>query len=142
MAKPGKASKAGKSVRKTKTTTKQATAGHAALRKQLESQRLEILSLYEHDLRVGQQPSDEGSEDLVDRANASYNREFMFTLSDTERQILQEIDRALKRLDDGSYGRCMHCEEAIPKPRLQAVPWTRYCVDCQERVEQGVVFDA
>lgn len=122
-------------------TTKKVAAGRETTRKQLEAQRQEILSLYEHDLRVGSQPSDEGSEDLVDRANASYNREFMFTLSDTERLILQEIDRALQRLDGGTYGQCMHCDEAIPKPRLQAVPWTRYCVDCQERVEQGAVFD-
>lgn len=122
-------------------TTRKVAAGRETTRKQLEAQRQDILSLYEHDLRVGSQPSDEGSEDLVDRANASYNREFMFTLSDTERLILQEIDRALLRLDGGTYGQCMHCDEPIPKPRLQAVPWTRYCVDCQERVEQGAVFD-
>ncbi|MEE8138410.1 MAG: TraR/DksA family transcriptional regulator [Thermoanaerobaculia bacterium] len=123
-----------------KAARKKASSGDA-LRERLEEQRQEILSLYEHDLRVGQQASDEGSEDIVDRANNSYNREFMFALSDTERKILLEMDEALERLDDETYGTCLNCDERIPKLRLQAVPWARYCIDCQERVEQGLVLD-
>ncbi len=129
-----------KSARSRKPSKKKAGAADA-LRKQLETQRKEILALYEHDLRVGQQASDEGSEDIVDRANNSYNREFMFSLSDTERQILMEIDEALGRLDGDSYGTCLNCEQPIPKSRLRAVPWARYCIDCQEKVEQGVVLE-
>ena len=123
-----------------KTQSKKAT-GLELDRKRLAEQQQQIMSLYEHDLRVGQEASDEGSEDIVDRANSSYNREFMFALSDTERQILLEIEDALERLDDGAYGACLNCKDDIPKARLRAVPWARYCVDCQEQVERGVVLD-
>ncbi len=129
-----------KMTRSKKTQTKKAT-GSAPYRKRLLEQQKQIMSLYEHDLRVGQEASDEGTEDIVDRANNSYNREFMFALSDTERKILLEIENALERLDGGSYGGCLNCKDDIPKARLRAIPWARYCVDCQEQVERGVILD-
>jgi DnaK suppressor protein len=110
-------------------------------RKVLIEQRKEIMNLYEHDLRVGQEASDEGTEDIVDRANNSYNREFMFALSDSERGILLEIDDALQRLDNDKFGTCLNCSQSIPKARLRALPWARYCIDCQEQVEQGIVLE-
>jgi DnaK suppressor protein len=113
-----------------------------AFRKRLEDHRQEILDMYERDLRVGQESSDEGAEDLVDRANNAYNREFMLSLSGSERQILLEIEQALERLEEGTYGNCVHCGEIIPRKRLQAVPWARYCIDCQEQVEQGVLLES
>ena len=130
-----------RTVKSKKTQTKTRVSGVDLYRKRLLEQQTQIMSLYEHDLRVGQQASDEGSEDIVDRANNSYNREFMFALSDTERQILLEIEQALERLDEDNYGTCLNCEDDIPKMRLKAVPWTRYCVDCQEKVESGVILD-
>ena len=124
-----------------KKTRKSGKAGLAAYEKQLQTQRQEILDMYEHDLRVGQGMNDEGAEDLVDRANSAYNREFMLSLSDSEREILKEIEEALGRLESGAFGSCAACEETIPTRRLQAVPWTRYCIDCQELVEQGLLQD-
>ena len=120
---------------------KKKTNTNVTSHKRLLAHRQEIMSLYEHDIKVGQEASDEGTEDIVDRANNSYNREFMFALSGTERQILTEIDEALDRIEDGSYGTCLNCDEAIPKARLKAVPWARYCIDCQERAEQGVALE-
>ncbi len=107
------------------------------IRKSLQSQRQEILDLYEHDLRVGQQASDEASEDVVDRANNAYQREFMFNLSGGERKLLRQVEGALERLDLGEYGTCEHCDESIGAQRLKAVPWARYCVECQEKEERG-----
>lgn len=115
--------------------------GVDVMRDQLEIKRREILSLYEHDLRAGQQTSDEGAEDLVDRANSAHHREFLLSLSGTERDRLLEIEDAIERLDDGSYGSCSHCEDVISPRRLQAVPWARYCVTCQERSEQGLLYE-
>ncbi len=109
----------------------------AAIRQKLVDQRQEILDMYENDLRIGQQSSDEASEDIVDRANNAYQREFMFSLSDTERKLVLQIEQALKRLDAGGYGVCDHCGEKIGAPRLKAIPWARYCIDCQEKEEQG-----
>ena len=116
--------------------------GHKALQKRLIEQRQEMLTLYEHDLRIGQQASDDGSEDIVDRANNAYNREFMFSLSATERQFLDQIESALERIDGGTYGSCVHCGEEVGKARLRALPWARYCISCQEQAEQGVLVDA
>ena len=72
-----------KSTKAKKTTNKKANNSNPFRKKLLEQQQ-QIMSLYEHDLKVGQQASDEGTEDIVDRANNSYNREFMFALSDTD----------------------------------------------------------
>lgn len=130
-----------KSTRSKKSVGTKRTNNHEPLRKKLVEHQQQILSLYEHDLRVGQEASDEGTEDIVDRANNSYNREFMFALSDTERQTLVEIERALERLDSGDYGSCANCSTEIAKARLRAVPWARYCIDCQELVEQGVALE-
>lgn len=116
-----------------------AANGWEELREQLILQRQEIKDLYEHDLREGQRASDEGSEDVVDRANSAYNREFMFSLSGTERDMLFMIEEALERLEDGDFGTCSNCSNDIPVARLKAVPWARYCIDCQELDEKGLL---
>ena len=122
---------------KTQTAVKRKDFG--GIRERLEQQRGDIMSLYQNDVRAGQESTDEGTEDIVDRANNSYNRELMFSLSDNERQRLLDIDKALGRIDDGSYGRCSNCGTEISDKRLDAVPWTRYCIDCQELAEQGML---
>lgn len=111
------------------------------IREQLEIKRREILSLYEHDLRAGQRTSDEGAEDLVDRANSAHHREFLLSLSGAERDLLLEIEGAMERVDKGDFGSCVHCDEEISPRRLQAVPWARYCLNCQERSEQGLLYE-
>ena len=113
----------------------------AELRLSLEEKRQELLSFYEHDLRVGQESTDDNADDFADRANNSYNRELMFTLSDGEREMLFRVDEAFERLAKGEYGFCLHCETPISLARLKAVPWTRYCIACQERDEQGTLDD-
>lgn len=110
-----------------------------SLRERLEEEKQRILDMYESDLKAGQQSSDFGTEDLVDQANAAWNREFNFALSDGERKQLLLIEAALQRLDDGTYGFCLHSGEEIALPRLEAVPWARYTVDVQEKIEKGLI---
>ena len=110
-----------------------------ALRDSLEIKRRELLSLYEHDVRVGQESNDESADDSVDRANNSFNRELMFTLSDTERQMLIWVEEAFQRLDKDEYGDCTYCGEPIGLARLKAVPWARFCIKCQESEERGML---
>ncbi|MEM7481896.1 MAG: TraR/DksA family transcriptional regulator [Acidobacteriota bacterium] len=117
------------------------TADLEPLRQRLEQRREEIMNLYQSDLAAGQASGDEGSDDIVDRANNSYNREFLFSLSNNERAMLVEMDDALARIDAGSYGSCQHCGRVIGEARLEAVPWARYCIDCQELKEQGLLED-
>lgn len=113
-----------------------------ALRERLQNQRQEILDMYKQDVRAGQESADDGTEDIVDRANNAYNRELMFSLSDAERQTLLQIENALRRMDEGVYGRCANCGQTINVLRLQAVPWARFCIDCQELAEKGLLEEA
>lgn len=109
------------------------------MRARLQEQRLEITNLYNQDVRAGQESTDEPTEDIVDRANNSYNRELMFSISDTERLMLLQVEDALNRLEVGTYGRCTNCGNAINPLRLDAVPWARFCIDCQELAEKGLL---
>jgi DnaK suppressor protein len=118
-----------------------ATGDYEALRRQLMQQKQEIISMYQQDVRAGQESADDGTEDIVDRANNSYNRELMFSLSDSERQMLLHVEDALRRIDDGAYGRCSNCGQEINMLRLQAVPWTRFCINCQELAEKGLLSE-
>ena len=110
-----------------------------ALRDRLIQQRQEILNMYKQDVRAGQESADDGTDDIVDRANNAYNRELMFSLSDAERTTLLQIENALLRMDEGSYGRCANCGQTINVLRLEAVPWARFCIDCQELAEKGLL---
>lgn len=112
---------------------------YEALRERLLKQKQEILDMYNQDLKAGQESADDGTDDLVDRANAAYNRELMFSLSDSERTMLLLIEDALKRMNVGAYGRCTNCGCTIAMPRLEAVPWARFCIDCQELAEKGML---
>ncbi|MCP4661541.1 MAG: TraR/DksA family transcriptional regulator [bacterium] len=109
------------------------------LRRCLEEKRSEMLELYEHDVRVGKESGDENFDDVVDRANNSFNRELMFLLSDNERQVLLRIEEAFERLDRGNYGNCTYCSGTISLARLRALPWARFCIDCQESEERGAL---
>ena len=76
------------------------------------------------------------AQDLVDKAESSYTKEFLLSLSDTERKQLLLIDEALKRIEKSDYNICQMCNKEISKKRLDAVPWTPYCRECQEKEEE------
>lgn len=76
------------------------------------------------------------AQDVGDKAESSYTKEFLLSLSDTERELLILIDNALKRIDECTYSVCQRCEKAIGKKRLDVVPWTAYCISCQELEEE------
>ena len=76
------------------------------------------------------------AQDVVDKAESSYTKEFLLSLSDAEREQLLLIDEALKRIDKKEFGICQRCGKNISKKRLDVVPWTSYCIDCQEIEEE------
>jgi DnaK suppressor protein len=78
-------------------------------------------------------------QDVADMAVESYTKEFMFGKSSGDRHILQLIQEALDRIEDKSYGTCVNCENAIQPKRLEAVPWTRLCIQCQDLLEKGLL---
>jgi DnaK suppressor protein len=102
----------------------------------------ERLLKQKQEIKAGQESADDGTDDLVDRANAAYNRELMFSLSDTERTMLLQIEEALHRMRESAYGRCSNCSRPIAPLRLEAVPWARFCIDCQELAEKGMLNEA
>ena len=85
---------------------------------------------------------DTAAADIADRAASSYNKEFLFSQSNNERQLLQMVENALARIREGSFGECVHCGNEINAKRLEAVPWTRHCIACQEKLEQGLLEEA
>jgi DnaK suppressor protein len=76
------------------------------------------------------------AQDVVDKAESSYTKEFLFSLSDTEREQLLLIDEALKRIGRGTYGICQTCNKNISKKRLDVIPWASLCADCQQKEEE------
>jgi DnaK suppressor protein len=76
-------------------------------------------------------------QDIADKAVESYTKEFMFGKSAGDRQILQLISEALERIEDETYGLCVHCENPIQPKRLDAVPWASFCIQCQDLKEKG-----
>jgi DnaK suppressor protein len=86
-----------------------------------------------------EETTEESTQDIADKAVSSYTREFLYSLSDTDRTTLVQIDEALARIEDGTYGACLNCGVMMVEKRLMAVPWTPYCIDCQELLEKGLL---
>ena len=105
------------------------------LRDALEQKRRDLDESYRRSQTVNREATAEPLQDLADQATESYRKEFLYSLSDGERQTLLEVEEALGRLDDGSYEECVSCAEKIPLTRLRAIPWASLCIDCQERQE-------
>lgn len=74
--------------------------------------------------------------DMADKAESSYTKEFLLSLSDTERRQLKLIDEALVRIHKCNYGTCQMCGVDIAKKRLDAVPWAPLCIACQQKAEE------
>ena len=77
------------------------------------------------------------AQDIADRAASSYNKEFLFHQSTADRQLMDMVEGALSRIREGNFGQCISCGNEINPKRLEAVPWTRHCIACQEKLEQG-----
>ena len=99
----------------------------------------ELLDSYQRDKAAGNAQPDDGIQDLADKAASAYSKELNFSLSDGERNLLMLIEEALNRLRDGNYGSCTNCSAVIGEKRLAAVPWTPFCIDCQELQEKGLL---
>jgi DnaK suppressor protein len=78
------------------------------------------------------------AQDVVDKAESSYTKEFLLSLSDAERKQLRLLDTALRRLETTGFGICQMCGKPIGKKRLNALPWTPYCINCQQKKEEEV----
>ena len=113
----------------TKTSLKQTKEKLLAEREVL------IKKLKGNDLSV----DDSETPDPVDLAVRNYSKNVLLAVSENESKQLTLVDEALVRLDDEEYGQCQNCDKAISAKRLAAIPWARYCLDCQQLLEQGLL---
>jgi RNA polymerase-binding transcription factor DksA len=74
---------------------------------------------------------------MADLGTDNFEQEFTFSLLQNQEQALEEIRQALQRIDEGTFGRCEECHGPIPKARLQALPYTRHCVECARKLQQS-----
>jgi DnaK suppressor protein len=77
----------------------------------------------------------EKSPDALDEVQHAAERELAIRNLDRESHLLRNVKGALRRMEDGSYGTCLHCDEEISQKRLEAVPWAAYCIRCQEMAD-------
>jgi DnaK suppressor protein len=74
---------------------------------------------------------------MADLGTDNFEQEFTLSLLQNQEHALEEITLALDRIERGTYGKCEECQSAIPKARLQALPYTRYCVACARKLQQS-----
>jgi RNA polymerase-binding protein DksA len=94
-----------------------------------------------HDENPGTLSEDAGEETaydnhLADTATETYDRELDYTLEENSEHVLADIDAALKRITEGTYGICTNCGEPIALERLEALPWATLCIDCKRDRER------
>lgn len=92
-------------------------------------------------VKEGRQAVAEDTLDVADQAVFSYQKELIFTQGTEGHSQLSLVRLALERLHEGSFGECLHCGKPIGDKRLDALPWTPYCIDCQEKIETGEIED-
>ena len=81
----------------------------------------------------------EATQDPADMAANAYTKELLISMSANDRRLLELIDEALLRVESGGYGECINCAEPVLEKRLDAVPWARYCLKCQDLQERGLL---
>jgi DnaK suppressor protein len=104
-------------------------------RKLLEMRR-DLLGQVEKKKLYSKEVGEDGIPDSGDVAAYSYSKEVLMGLGENERTKLRLVEDALAKIDEGIYGVCERCEEAIPVKRLDLLPFTRYCVQCQSELER------
>ena len=108
-----------------------------AFRERLLQKKQEILEAYNKNKSYGKEADGEATQDVADKAANSYTKEFLFSQSNNERQLLGQVEEALGRIREGSFGECANCGDDMNPKRLEAVPWAKYCIECQEKMEKG-----
>jgi len=111
-------------------------------KKRLEARQQELRRMVSRTEQDGRTVDEDSAQDIADRAASSYTKEFLFHQSNNDRQLLQMVENALSRIREGTFGECISCGKEINPKRLEAVPWTRHCIECQEKLEQGRLEEA
>lgn len=74
---------------------------------------------------------------MADLGTENYDQEFTLSLIENEQTTLEEINDALDRVERGTFGKCLECGEPIARPRLQAIPYAKHCIECARKLENS-----
>lgn len=96
-----------------------------------------IVASFEQSVRAREEITIESSADTLDQIGDAARRELAAHRLELYTRRIEDANAALKRIEEGTYGMCLACDEQISSNRLRAVPWTRYCIQCQERADRG-----
>lgn len=108
----------------------------ASFKRKLLDMRRELLGQVEKNKVYSKEMGEDGIPDSGDVAALSYSKEVLMGLGENERTKLRLVEEALTKIDEGSFGVCERCEDSIPVKRLDLLPFTRYCVQCQSELEK------
>ena len=114
-------------------------------RKMLEEEKARVMrSLAQHEKIIKHTDDQSGiemgkahSNHMADQGSDEYQYETTIKFANTEGRYLYNIEEALRRIEDGTYGKCQDCGAAIALPRLKRLPYTRLCIECKEKEEAG-----
>ncbi|MFA5859933.1 MAG: TraR/DksA family transcriptional regulator [Elusimicrobiota bacterium] len=105
------------------------------IKKKLLEDKATILSIIHKENPSTSDETDVGDE--IDTASKTLEKELLYELTDNERKQLEEIENAIEKIEQNRYGSCESCRVKIPETRLKAIPSTRYCIECQRKMERG-----
>lgn len=109
-------------------------------RKRLLEKRRELLKGVQNSSSSSMETGSDGIQDIADQASSAYTKEFLLSVGDEERRVLKQIEIALQKIKEGSYGKCDVCKSPISLKRLEAIPFAQLCIDCKEKEERGVAI--
>ena len=116
-----------------------APSTRSAYEQKLRQQQLLLERTMKAAVEQGRDAAMDDTQDVADQAVASYQKEFLFSQGTNGHAQMQLVRQALVRLEDGTFGECQQCGQAIGTKRLEALPWTPYCISCQEKIENGEI---
>jgi DnaK suppressor protein len=108
-------------------------------RQRLLAKRKELLNGVRGSAVKSLESTSEEIQDIADQASSAYTKEFLLSIGDTERRLLKQVDEALIKIREDTYGLCEACGEMISERRLEALPFARLCIACQEEEERAKV---
>ena len=112
-----------------------------AFRDKLLDRRIGLVGQVQEAELYSRERDSEATQDPADMAANAYTKELLVSMSDNDRKLLNLVDEALERIAGGEYGKCAHCGSPLPEKRLDAVPWARLCLPCQDLQERGLLTE-
>jgi DnaK suppressor protein len=110
-------------------------------RDRLVTRREGLVGLVQEAEKSSRERDAEATQDPADMAANAYNKELLMSMTENDRSLLNLIDEALVRIENAEFGECVNCGDSMNEKRLEAIPWARYCIKCQDMLERGLLSE-